>query len=155
MKLALKLPPLLVRIARPAALALAGIASGAGGAFAAVQTLGVASHQEPPAEAPETVFVKVEDVLTPLTNRDGSLAGYAAMTLELEVVADDAEDIAARQPLIRHALTMRTYRTPLAAGPDGLLPDLERFRALAVAAAEEAYGKGTVRRVAITRAVPA
>ena len=60
-----------------------------------------------------------------------------------------------RLPLLLHAINMRTFKTPMAAGKDGLLPSLEQFRKIVEAAAPEAFGAGVVRKVAITQATPA
>jgi hypothetical protein len=54
-----------------------------------------------------------------------------------------------------HAINMRTYRTPMAAGPDGMLPDISVFRKIVMDAAPEAFGPKVVRLVAVTQAVPA
>ena len=58
-------------------------------------------------------------------------------------------------PLLLHAINLRTFRSPLASGPDGMLPDIEQFRAVVMTAAPEAFGEGMVRHVAITQANPA
>ena len=82
-------------------------------------------------------------------NTDGTIE------VQLEVAADTKEDVASRLPLLLNAINLRTYRAPLASGPDRLLPDLAAFRQLVFVAAVETYGKGTVSRVAITSAKPA
>jgi hypothetical protein len=107
-----------------------------------------------PDPAGPAVFVPAGKVLTPLVSKDGRLAGYESFKVELEVNADRAEDVQARLPLLLNAINMRTYRTPMAAGPDGLLPNIATFRKVVMEAAEEAFGKGVVRRAAITEATP-
>jgi hypothetical protein len=42
----------------------------------------------------------------------------------------------------------------MAAGPDGMIPDLEVFRVTVKQAADESFGKGTVKRVLVTEAAP-
>ena len=44
---------------------------------------------------------------------------------------------------------------PLAAGPDGMIPDLYRLREVVSEAAEATYGEDVVRRTLITKAIPA
>jgi hypothetical protein len=77
------------------------------------------------------------------------------MDVQLEVDEAKAEFVGQRMPLLLHAINMRTYRTPMAAGPDGMLPDLEGFRKLVDAASNEAFGPKIVRKIAVTGANPA
>lgn len=100
-------------------------------------------------------FVPAGEVLAPVVAADGHLSGYVKFDLQLEVGADKAEFVAARLPLMLHAINMRTFRTPMASGPDGMLPNLDTFRRVAQASADEAFGAGVVRRVAIVQATPA
>jgi hypothetical protein len=58
-------------------------------------------------------------------------------------------------PVLLNAINMRTFHTPLASGPDGLLPSVEGFRRVLLEAAVETYGKATIRRVVVTQATPA
>lgn len=106
-------------------------------------------------ETPEaTSFVPASKVIAPLVMEDGRLAGYVSFDVELQVPADQAEAVTAKLPLLLHAINMRTYRTPLAAGPDGMLPNIGMFRKIVEDAAPEALGAGVLRRAAITQAVP-
>ncbi|MDP5281207.1 hypothetical protein Q9Q95_19940 [Sphingomonas sp. DG1-23] len=136
---------------------LAGLGLGGGAAYATVMLLGpkpagaaAASHTEV-----EPSFVDAGKILAPLVFADGRLSGYVQFQVQLEVPADKAEFVAARMPLLLHAINMRTYRTPMAAGPDGLIPDLETFRKVVMTAAPEAFGAGVLRKVAVTQANPA
>jgi hypothetical protein len=135
---------------------LAGLGLGGGAAYATVMLLGpkpaaaAAAHDE---IAPS--FVDAGKVLAPLVFPDGRLSGYVQFQVQLEVPADKAEFVTARMPLLLHAINMRTYRTPMAAGPDGLIPDLETFRKVVMTAAPEAFGAGVLRKVAVTQANPA
>lgn len=135
---------------------LAGLGLGGGAAYATVMLLGPkpaaasAAHDE---VAPS--FVDAGKVLAPLVFPDGRLSGYVQFQVQLEVPADKAEFVTARMPLLLHAINMRTYRTPMAAGPDGLIPDLETFRKVVMTAAPEAFGAGVLRKVAVTQANPA
>jgi len=135
---------------------LAGLCLGGGAAYATVMLLGpqapkAAAH----ADDVEPSFVDGGKVLAPLVFADGRLSGYVQFSIQLEVPADKTEFVAARLPLLLHAINMRTYRTPMAAGPDGLIPDLETFRKVVMAAAPEAFGAGVLRKVAVTQANPA
>ena len=137
----------------PLGVLLAGVGVGGGAAVGARAVLGPAPKAAPRAEP--TVFVPVAKVLAPLVLPDGGLAGYVGFDAELEVRADAADAVTAKLPLLLHAINMRTYRTPLAAGRDGTLPSISGLHAVVAAAAPEAFGAGVVRRVAITRAEPA
>ena len=136
---------------------LAGLGLGGGAAYATVMLLdpkpagaAAAAHAEV-----EPSFVDAGKILAPLVFADGRLSGYVQFQVQLEVSADKAEFVAARMPLLLHAINMRTYRTPMAAGPDGLIPDLETFRKVVMTAAPEAFGAGVLRKVAVTQANPA
>nr|WP_247650769.1 hypothetical protein [Sphingomonas sp. S2M10] len=138
---------------------IAGLAAGGGTAYAMVKMLGIggAPKQESAAEEKEepAKFVPTGKILVPLVFADGRLAGYASMDVQLEVDEAKAEFVGQRMPLLLHAINMRTYRTPMAAGPDGMLPDLEGFRKLVDAASNEAFGPKIVRKIAVTGANPA
>ena len=130
---------------------IAGLGVGGGAAWGTSLLLG----PPPPAEhSTKGAFVPAGKVLAPLVFPDGRLSGYVSFSLELEVEADTAESVQARLPLLLNAINMRTYKTPMAAGPDGLLPNLGAFRKVVMEAAEESLGKGAVRRAAITEAHP-
>jgi hypothetical protein len=135
---------------------LAGLGLGGGAAYATVMLLG---PKAPAAGATygdvEPSFVDAGKILAPLVFADGRLSGYVQFQVQLEVPADKAEFVAARLPLLLHAINMRTYRTPMAAGPDGLIPDIETFRKVVMTAGPEAFGAGVLRKVAVTQANPA
>lgn len=137
---------------------LAGLGLGGGAALATLVVLGPRPAQaaKAPAEEVETVFVPVDKLLAPLVSaEDGRLTGYVQFQFNLEVPKDKSSDVTKRLPLLLHAINMRTFKTPLAAGKDGLLPSLDQFRKVVEAAAPEAFGAGVVRKVAITQATPA
>jgi hypothetical protein len=137
---------------------IAGLAAGGGTAYAMVKMLGIgAPKQEATVEENEepAKFVPTGKILVPLVYADGRLAGYASMDVQLEVDEAKADFVTQRMPLLLHAINMRTYRTPMAAGPDGMLPDLEGFRKLVDASATEAFGAKAVRKIAVTGANPA
>ena len=143
-----------MKIVRLLALLLAGLGVGGGASWATTQLLG-----PPPAPGekaqPPTAFVPGGAILAPVTFPDGRLSGYARFQLHLEVAEDEAERLTPRVPLLLHAINMRTFKTPLASGPDGLLPDVARFRQVVREAADEAWGRGAVKAIAITAAEPA
>nr|WP_315382962.1 hypothetical protein [uncultured Sphingomonas sp.] len=137
---------------------VAGLSAGGGTAYAMMKMLGIgAPKQEAQAEEKEEAgkFVPTGKVLVPLVFADGHLAGYASMEVQLQVDEAKADFVTQRMPLLLHAINMRTYRTPMAAGPDGMLPDLEGFRKLVDASANEAFGPKVVRKIAVTNANPA
>jgi len=138
---------------------LAGLGLGGGAAFATMLVLGPAHGTESGSakEAAEEVkvsFVPTGKVLAPLVFADGHLAGYVQFDVELEVAADKSAFVTERLPLLLHAINMRTYRTPMAAAPDGMLPDIEVFRKVVLQASQEAFGAPIVRKVAVTAASP-
>lgn len=136
-----------------------GIGIGGGAGFGVVTLTGTpkatpskalaAQPEEPP------VFVPSKEMIAPLVFADGRLAGYVKFDIELEVRQKDVEMVSAKLPLMLHAVNMRTWRTPLATGPDGLLADIGGIRAIVAEAAVTAFGRGTVKHVAVTRAEPA
>ena len=137
------------------AILLAGLGLGGGAAYATVLLLGPRAPAAGAHAQVEPSFVDVGKILAPLVFADGRLSGYVQFQVQLEVPADKAEFVAARLPLLLHAINMRTYRTPMAAGPDGLIPDIETFRKVVMAAGPEAFGAGILRKVAVTQANPA
>ena len=144
------------KILFPLAVLIAGTGVGGGAAFATRAILGPAHGKADAHETsvPDLTFVKAEKIVAPLVFGDGRLAGYVSFDVELQVSVDDGALVAARLPLLLHAINLRTYRTPLAAGPDGMLPDIGALRKVVMTAAPEAFGPGIVRRAAITRAEP-
>jgi hypothetical protein len=60
-----------------------------------------------------------------------------------------------RLPLLLDAVNIRTCRTPMASGLDGLVPGVDTFRHVLVDAAIQTFGKGTIRRVVVAQATPA
>ena len=136
---------------------LAGLGLGGGAAFATMLVLGPnhAQKDAPEASDTKTSFVPTGKVLAPLVFPDGHLAGYVQFEIQLEVAQDKSEFVTDRMPMLLHAINMRTYRTPMAAGPDGMLPDLETFRRVVLQASQEAFGAPIVRKVAVTAASPA
>jgi len=133
-----------------------------GAGVGAASGFGVRYAFGPPAAPAKAVPAKVETTLVPLPRMtaplvlpDGRLSGYATFEEQLEVATEDAVRVTAELPYLQHAINMRTYRIPLAAGRDGALPNIDVFRRVTLDAATETFGRGVVRRVAVTQAVPA
>ncbi|HWW65179.1 MAG TPA: hypothetical protein VNZ43_10500 [Sphingomonadaceae bacterium] len=123
-----------------------------GGASLATDAL-MAERQ---ARAEQTlVFVPTGTILAPLVFPDGRLSGYVSFEAQIEVPSDRSNIVKTQLPLLLDAINMRTYRTPMASGPDGMVPGLDAFRRLLLDAAIETYGKAAVRRVVVTQATPA
>lgn len=142
----------------PIIVTLAGLGLGGGAAYGTVMAMGGPGKAGAAATKPvevEPSFVDAGKVLAPLVFDDGRLSGYVQFQIQLEVPEDKSEFATARLPLLLHAINMRTYRTPMAAGPDGLLPDLDTFRKVVMAAGKEAFGADVLRKVAVTQATPA
>jgi len=137
----------------PLAVLVAGLGAGGGAAVAARHVLGPPAPRAPKVEP--KAFVAAEKIVAPLVLPDGRLAGYVGFDAALEVSASAEARVTAELPLLLNAINMRTYRTPLASGPDGSLPDIRVLRRVVMESAAEGLGRGTVSRVAITRAEPA
>lgn len=133
---------------------LAGCTLGVASAWTAAQFLPNAHQQAVNAPA-DLTFVPAGKVLVPLVTGEGRLSGYAEIDFQIEVAADRKAEITAQLPALINSINLKSFRRPMAAGRDGLLPDLDSFRALAMDAAREALGPNTVRRVAIIATVPA
>lgn len=149
--------PGIKKIIMPIVLLAVGAGTGSGAAYATSMLLGPASAETSGTEKAEpTALVEVDDVMAPLVLPDGQrLAGYVSFQLALQVPESRAEEVSARLPMLRHEINMRTYRKPMASGPDGTLPTLEVFREIVQEAADVAFEKGTVSAVAIASARPA
>ena len=147
------------KILFPIVLLITGGAIGAGSGYATNFFLGTpagATTAKPePVEEEQGTFVALPPMTAPLVLKDGKLSGYAAFEVQLEVSESDADAVTARLPFLQHAINLRTFKVPLAAGADGMLPDLDNFRRVVIEAAREAVGPGKVRKVAITKAEPA
>lgn len=134
--------------------AIAGLACGGGAAFGTSLLLSKPATPEA-TEAAVPTFVPTGKILAPLVFSDGRLSGYVNFQVQLQVSPEKAEFVTARLPVLLHGINMRTYRSPMASGPDGMLPDLAVFRRVVMTASGEAFGSGIVKSVAITEATPA
>ncbi len=135
-------------------LAITGIALGGGTAFG-VQQLVPAPPKSTPRPKIATAFVPTGKLLAPLVSPDGHLAGYVSFELQLETEESDVDYVTKRLPLLLDAVNMRTFRTPMATGPDDVLPDLAVLRKLVTESANSAYGPKVVHRVVVMQAAPA
>lgn len=138
-------------------LLLLGVGLGGGAAYGVSHLLGPPPDPRTLAKQPaqvETAFVPAGTVLVPVVAGDGRLSGYAQFDVQLEVPVDKSVEVTGRLPLLLHAINLRAWRTPMAAGPDHVLPDLRAFAALVTQAAHEALGKEAVVHVAVTGARP-
>jgi hypothetical protein len=125
---------------------------GVGGASA--YGVGLVRSEEMTLLAPKLTFVPAGTMTAPLVFSDGRLSAYISFDVQLEVASGATDDVKARLPVLMHAVNMRTYREPLASGPDGLIPELGLLRKVVAAAAAETYGADVVQRVVVTRASP-
>ena len=130
---------------------VAGI--GTGGAAAFGTSFALAQHHKRAEMA--TDFVATGPIQAPLVFTDGRLSGYVMIEARLEVPSEQADEVKRELPLLLDAVNMRTYRTPMASGPDGMLPGLDAFRRVLLDAAIKTYGRATIRRVVVTQATPA
>lgn len=127
-----------------------GAGVGGGAAYGTNMVLG----QDASAFTGALVFIPTGTVLAPLVSADGRLSGYVSFEVQIEVPASQADAVRKRLPVLLNAINMRTYRTPMASGRDGLIPSLSAFRKVVMEAATETYGKDLVRRAAVTQAAP-
>ena len=143
------------KILIPLLMVIGGIVFGAGGGFAAMLLLGPQSAHPKPAAPVATAFVSAGKILAPIVASDGRLSGYATFDVSLEVPADKSAEVTEKLPLFLDAVNMRTYRAPMASGPQGVLPDLKVFERVLMDAAGEALAKDGVKRAVVTAAAPA
>lgn len=130
-----------------------GLGMGAGAAYGVAQLLGPPPPKSAPPK-PETVFIALGTLLSPIVAEDGRLSGYANFDVQLEVAADREAEVTSKLPLLLHAINLRTWSAPMASGPDHILPDLRVFAGVVDTAAAKSLGKGAVQRVIITGARP-
>jgi len=147
------------KILLPLILLIAGLGVGGGAAYGTSMLVGPRPAATPggarEVDTEKMGFIPSTKVTAPLVTPDGRLSGYVAFELSLQVPNDQTATVTARMPMFLHAINMRTYRTPMAAGPDGLLPDLGTFRKVVMDASAEAFGPNVVHFAAITQALPA
>lgn len=132
-------------------LTLLGVAVGSGAAFGTVRVMSgkpLISMESP------RVFLPTGTITAPLVSADGRLAGYVQFEAQLEVPGNQVAEMRGRLPLLLDAMTMRTFKTPMASGPDGLLPNVEVARRILRQAAGEVYGRDQVSKVVITQTSP-
>ncbi|OAN52578.1 MULTISPECIES: hypothetical protein [unclassified Sphingobium] len=134
--------------------ALIALILGVGVGGASAYGVGMIRPQERRPAVIETEFVPTGAIMAPLVFPDGRLSGYTSFDIQLEVSQGQGELVKAKLPLLLNAVNMRTYRTPLASGPDGLIPGVAAFRKVVMDAAREIYGPDIVRGVAVTQASP-
>jgi hypothetical protein len=130
---------------------LLGVAIGGGAAYGTVRILGgkpLISLESPRA------FLPTGPITAPLVAADGRLAGYVQFEAQLEVPGDRLAEMRGRLPLLLDAMTMRTFKAPMASGPDGMLPDIDVARRILAEAAGQVYGRDQVSKVVITQASP-
>lgn len=138
----------------PIVLLILGVAVGGAAAFGTALLTGARTARAEQGSA-DTSFVPTGQILAPMVFPDGRLAGYVNFEAQLEVPQDRADLVKQRLPVLLNAVNMRTYRTPMTSGRDGLVPGVEAFRRVLRAAAVETYGRATIRKVAVTQATPA
>jgi len=137
-------------------LLVAGLGVGGGTAFGMQMLLpGKAAGAPVKPKEVATSFVPAGKVLAPLVFTDGRLSGYVSIDVQLETADADVEFVTARLPLLLNAINMRTFRSPMASGPDGMLPNLGLFQKIVMDSAAEAFGPKIVRRAVIMQATPA
>jgi hypothetical protein len=142
------------KILIPLLMVIGGILFGAGGGYAAMLFLKPqAGHAK--AAPVVTAFVPAGKILAPIVASDGKLSGYANFDVSLEVPVDKSAEVTEKLPLFLDAVNMRTYRAPMASGPQGVLPDLKVFERVLMDAAGESLAKDGVRRAIVTAAAPA
>ncbi len=125
---------------------------GIGGAGALATSLVMADQHAQARKA--TLFVPTGPIIAPLVFADGRLSAYVTFEAQIEVSSDQADAVRQQLPLLLDAVNMRTYRTPMASGPDGLVPGVDAFRRVLLEAAIQTFGREAVRRAVVTRATP-
>lgn len=128
-----------------------GVCVGGGAAFGTARLL--SGKPLITLESPKT-FLPTGPITAPLVSSDGRLSGYVLFEAQLEVPGDQINDIRNRLPLLLDATTMRTFKAPMASGPDGMLPNMEVFKGVLEQAARQVYGGDRISRIVITQASP-
>lgn len=128
-----------------------GLAVGGSAAYGTARLLG---GKPLVARTSARIFLPTGPIVSPLVSADGHLAGYVQFEAQLEVSGDSATEIKDRLPLLLDATTLRTFKAPMASGPDGMLPNVDIFRRVLGDAARQVYGPGQVSKVVITQAAP-
>ncbi len=122
----------------------AGLGLGGAGAWGVLRFM-----PKPPATAaiPPVRYVTAPVLAIPVVAKDGRLSGYVQITFQIET--DEAHEavVAADMPRFLDAVNRAAWATPIASGPDGLLPDPRRAGALGLVAAKKAHGKHSKARV--------
>ncbi len=131
-----------------------GTAIGGGAAYGVVHWAPQLLPGMPKPSQEPSEFVATGTILAPVTFADGRLSGYVSFECQLEVPKGKAAEVTQQLPVLLNAVNMRSYRQPLASGPDGMIPNLELFRRVMMDAAREVYGPELVRRAVITQAAP-
>lgn len=139
----------------PIFLLIGGGTAGAAGGYGVLTLLGKPSAAAQPVKTEATLFVPTGSILAPIVASDGHLSGYGRFEVQLEVSQSTEAEVTAKLPLFLHAVNLRTYKSPMASGPDDLMPELTLFRTILMQAAHETWGEGVVRNAAITAAAPA
>ncbi len=105
------------------------------------------------ARAPAPVrYVTIERMMLPVVDHDGQLARYVSLDIALSV-ADDRQDwVKHRLPMIRHAINMAVWKTPLA--DDTALLDMRAAADVIAQAARTVAGRETIRVVHIMTVAP-
>jgi len=137
-------------------LLLAGLGIGGGAAFGVSQVMGPppAPTEDADPEPVETEYVPAGTILAPIVAVDGNLSGYANFDVQLEVPVDKVEEVTEKLPLLLHAINLRAWKTPMASGPQYMLPDLKVFSKMVEDAATESLGKDAVTKIVILSARP-
>ncbi len=107
-----------------------------------------------PALREGSVILRPFKVRTPIVYSDGNLSTYVKFSVQLLVTKDFADKANEMQPMVINEINMRTFRTPLAMGPDGQIPNLQVFRDIALASARKVLGRSNVNKVLITDVEP-
>jgi hypothetical protein len=140
-------------------LLLLGIGIGGGAAYGVGMVMGPPpvedTHaKEAKAEHVETAFIPTGALTLPIVTNEGDLTGYGVFELQLEVTEEGEAEVASQMPLVLNAINMRTYRTPMTAGKQKVLPDLDVLSRIAMEASTQSLGKGKVIRAVVTSAKP-
>jgi hypothetical protein len=135
-----------------------GIGIGGGASYGVGMYLGPPpakdAHAAPKKEHIETAFIPTGPLTLPVVTNEGDLTGYGIFEMQLEVAEESEAEIAGQMPLILNAINLRTYRTPMTAGKQKVLPDLDVLSRIAMDASAQALGKDKVLRAVVTSAKP-
>jgi hypothetical protein len=132
-----------------------GAVSGAGGSYLAMQAMpaepAVKADPAPPAL---WAYVAMDPVLVPVSDAQGQFSGYVKVSMAIRTAIGTEEAVKARFPEILDHFNRVAWRTPIGVDARRQSLDVDRIRAIGLAAARQTLGSKAVPAVAIVAVEP-